>query len=196
MKKQLYILFTTLVLSFTAAQEKPAVDKAFIQENKKLCDAKNQSSPEALLKSIVACQNVGRNSELLPLMYLGSEKDDYLLDSSETGFTVDSSVGFEMDEDGDIEEISLSDWRDNMKESLKAQDKAYDTKTAVMMQLTSIGDFKVKESSLLQSAGKDARAGTVSFKGINITDEDAQEVSSEIYVIQVDKKFYLFNLPL
>lgn len=196
MKKQLSIVLVAISLNLVIAQEKITNNIKFIEESEAVCDAKDQSSAKALLQSIVACQNIGRNSELLSLMYLGTDENDHLFKGTSEELSQDTTVGLKANQQGIIDYIKLGDWRKNMKIALEEQDKAYDINTSPMMKLVSIGEFEVEENNLLPELGQDIKGGNIKFSGVNISDADDNVRESRMYIIEVNKKYYLFNLPI
>lgn len=97
MKKSLCIFISILIFTFAFAENRKGnvidktiqkkqealydvlSNKTLIQENNKICDAKDQSTPEKLVKTISACESVGRFVDRIPFIFLMTDKFDDLV---------------------------------------------------------------------------------------------------------------------
>lgn len=61
-----------------------ATQNTEMQNDMAICDAKDQSSAESLLRSIFACQNSQRAKEIIDLVFLGTDVNDQLLGVTES----------------------------------------------------------------------------------------------------------------
>lgn len=64
--KTIILLFALTALPFSFANTE--LENPQFQDDNKTCDAKDQSSAENLLKTVIACHNAKRNIDILPLM--------------------------------------------------------------------------------------------------------------------------------
>lgn len=105
MKKGLIGLLTLVLIAASFATEKRSISTSSgFTDDSQICTAKDQSSAEALLKTIFACQNSQRAEEIIDLIFLGTDIHDQLLGISES----DTLLIPNMLRD---ESISLKDWR-------------------------------------------------------------------------------------
>lgn len=94
MKKNIMILALLLISPMIAMAE----------DDNRICDAKDQSSAEQLLKTVFACQNTKRTKELMNVVFLGTNVNDKILGVNEE----DGMLIPDMLQD---QSISIKDWR-------------------------------------------------------------------------------------
>lgn len=86
MKKQFCILCSALFLNLAIAEEKDILyatlsNEVLIQENNTICDTKAHNSPLSLIKTLLACESVGRFTDTLDLYFLTTAQHDHLINS-------------------------------------------------------------------------------------------------------------------
>lgn len=107
MRQILNLLMILMMTSLPAMAETKQPASLSIADDALICDAKDQSSAEALLKTIFACQNSQRSKEIIHLVFLGTDIHDDLIGVTESdGLLVPNPMRDSV--------ISVKEWREKM----------------------------------------------------------------------------------
>lgn len=191
--------------------------------DEKVCADKKNDSAQELIQTIVACQNVGKNIEILPLFYLATDQHDALMN-------------IQMLDDGSITvgvnnepfHFPMKEWRETIHKFMAIEDQEYklyhqlqvlhelyelndssemeeietldslnqDVHPPRQMQLTHIGDFIVESDNAMSELGENISVGHIEYTGINLAEDPHEILSNEGYIIKINGKYFMFNLPL
>lgn len=200
-----------MILGFVHADEVDFSNE-FIEANQKICATKNNNSAEQLIRTIIACQNIGNNSELLPFFYLATDQHDQMMKikiQEDGTFTVGLS-----DEPFNF---PLIEFRHHLGNIFKAEDQKYilyalqeqrkimygnqspeihDVDKPRQIELKAVGDFVIESDNAMPELEEEIAIGRINYSGLDISKEPPELLSNEGYLIRINGKYYMFNLPI
>lgn len=208
MRKLISIIIALSILQFGHSKSLELSDN-LVKDYKQICDLKDQSSVENLLKTIIACQNIGKNTELLSVAFIATDQHDELLN-----FPISEEIA---EFRAEITKLALNqDKYYNLIQQKQAleqinQDQNKDRITSLTQELNELQEQiilplelelknikkitleEIEEDTLLKGQG--AQVGYAEYDVIT-QDPDNTIMEKRIAFILIDGKYYLAMVPI
>ena len=204
------ILITSIMMP--AYTDSSSIDEKFISDNKKICAAKDNSSAELLIRTVIACQNVGENSKLLPMFYLATDQHDQTMN-----IKMQENGTFTVGAENEPFNFPLAEFRHNLAEIFRIEEQKYvlyslqEQRKAMygeqvlelnnidkpcQIELKTVGDFVIESDDAMPELGQKIAIGSISYSGVDVSKEPSEKLSKEVNMIRINDKYYMFNLSI